>query len=119
MDFEISFRPEPLKGRSNYIEWINRSKIYFEINGFMSYIDGKKAPPNKALYTNSKGEFPTPELAIKYDDDLSEYRLNERKALGAVRSIISFDIAGRFMDKTTAKDLWDSINKLYGESFTK
>ncbi|KAF7893958.1 hypothetical protein EAF00_007472 [Botryotinia globosa] len=119
MNSEISFIPEPLKGRSNYIEWKLRAEIYLELNGFMTYINGKRAPPNRALYTNSKGEFLSHELAIKYDDDLSEHHLNESKALGVVKSIISDDLVGRFMDKTTAKDLWDSINKIYGESFTK
>ncbi|KAF7939175.1 uncharacterized protein EAE97_007256 [Botrytis byssoidea] len=119
MDSEISFIPEALKGRSNYMEWKYRSEIYLGINGFMTYIDGTEAPPNKALYTNSKGEFLSRELAITYNDNLSEYHRDERKALGAVQSITSSDLVGRFMDKKTAKDLWDSINKVYGESFTK
>lgn len=112
----IRFTSEPLKGRSNYVEWINRAKLFLEINGFMPYIDGTEMPPNKSLYIDTSGKAILPELAIKYNEKVSEYQRNERKALKAIKSIISFELVERFKDKTTAKSLWESINKIFGES---
>ncbi|KAF7961227.1 hypothetical protein EAE96_000893 [Botrytis aclada] len=113
----ITFKSDPLKGRSNYIEWINRAKLFLEINGFMPYIDGTETPPNKSLYVNeTTGKAYSPELAIKYNERVSEYQRNEKRALGAIKSIISFELVEIFKDKTTAKSLWDSINKIFGES---
>ena len=110
-----SFKGEKLMGKSNYIEWLNEAKLYLEINGFMPYIDGTETSPIKSLYY--KGEEPySPELAVKYIEKESEFKRNSYKALGAIKSIISLDNIDRFKDKTSAKDLWEAIEKTYGES---
>ncbi|KAK6599701.1 hypothetical protein H4I95_08576 [Botrytis cinerea] len=112
----ISFKFDPLRGRSNYIEWINKAKLFLEMNGFMPYIDGTETPPNKALYIDEFGKAISPELAIDYEEKLVEYEINKERAFGAIKSIISYELVERFSDKTTAKSLWDSINSIFGLS---
>jgi hypothetical protein len=34
-----SFKGDLLVGKSNYIEWLANAKLFFEINGFMPYIN--------------------------------------------------------------------------------
>jgi hypothetical protein len=48
MASSISFKGEKLVGRSNYIEWLTNATLFFEINGFMPYIDGSESEPNKS-----------------------------------------------------------------------
>jgi hypothetical protein len=50
MASSITFKGEKLIGRSNYIEWLTNATLFFEINGFMPYIDGSELEPNKNLY---------------------------------------------------------------------
>jgi hypothetical protein len=46
----ISFKGDFLVGKSNYIEWLKKTDLFLEINGFMLYINSTKKAPNKALY---------------------------------------------------------------------
>ena len=72
-------------------------------------------PPDKTLYYN--GESPkSSEIALKYQDKLSEYVRNSSKSLGALQSIISEEIRERFKDKGEASELWDAITKTFGET---
>jgi hypothetical protein len=50
MTSNITFKGEKLIGRSNYIEWLTSATLFFEINGFMPYIDGSELEPDKTLY---------------------------------------------------------------------
>lgn len=114
-----SFKGDKLVGSSNYIEWKTNADLFLEINGYMSYIDGSESSPNKSLYYNIKtntakdgketrsyGEPLSPELGARYADRLSEFNRNNKKALGALKSIISIDNNKRFKDQTIAKDLY-------------
>ena len=100
-----SFKGDKLIGRSNYIEWKNNADLFLEINGYMSYIDGTETLPNKRLYydvetTIKEGketstysiEPSTKELDARYADRISEYNRNNKRALGALKSIISVGI---------------------------
>ena len=117
-----TFKGDKLIGKTNYIEWHKNASLYLEINGYMPYIDGTETSPNKALYyksntDNTISDIPySPELGIKYLEKELEYIRNSKKALGAIKSIISTDNIDRFKDKTSAKTLWDTIISTYGES---
>ena len=111
----ISFKGEKLIGSSNYIEWLLNATLFLEINGFMPYIDGTEASPNKALYYNDNKPY-SPELGVRYAEKLSEYDRNNKKALGALKSIILVDNTKRFKDKTDARALFKAIKATYGES---
>ena len=121
-----SFKGDILVGKSNYIEWLSNAKLFFEINGFMPYIDDTENEPDQELYynitkdpNNSKETIIKPktaELGIKYADKLSEYNRNSAKSLGAIKSIISKDNIERFSDRDTASELYDAIQKAFGES---
>ncbi|EKD19107.1 retrotransposon protein, putative, Ty1-copia subclass [Drepanopeziza brunnea f. sp. 'multigermtubi' MB_m1] len=95
-----------------------------EINGYMLYIDGFKEKPNKELYyaraKNSEGAITwslySLELAVKYLDKLSEFEEANKKALRALKSIISLENQKRFKDKTSAEDLYDVINETYNDT---
>ena len=118
------FKGEKLIGRSNYIEWLNAAVLYLEINGYMAYIDGTEREPDIKLYfkTNitSEGnvdlEAYSPELAVKYSEKLSEFERANKKALEAIKSIISLENTERFKDKKTARDLWSAITTTYGST---
>ena len=45
-----SFKGDKLIRSSNYIEQKINTDLFLEINGYMSYIDGTEASPNKSLY---------------------------------------------------------------------
>ena len=117
-----TFKGDKLIGKTNYIEWHKNASLYLEINGYMPYINSSELSPNKALYykantdkTISEEPF-SPELGIKYLEKEQEFQRNSKKALGAIKSIISTDNIDRFKDKTSAKALWDTIISTYGES---
>ncbi len=64
----------------------------------MSYIDGTEIKPDKSLYyniiTNKEGEWSysdakSLELVVRYADRSSEFNRNNKRALGALKSIIS------------------------------
>jgi len=102
----LSFKGEKLIGKSNYIEWKNNAIFFLEINGFMPYIDGTDIRPDKSLYyktTNDKEVAYSPELAVKYIEKEGEYTRNSKRALGAIKSIISIENIERFKDKNNAK----------------
>jgi hypothetical protein len=99
-----SFRGDKLVGSSNYIEWKTNADLFLEINGYMSYIDRTEASPNKTLYykiitktddggkeLRAYGEPILAELGARYADRLSEFSRNNKRALGALKSIISID----------------------------
>ncbi|XMA08254.1 hypothetical protein WAI453_001045 [Rhynchosporium graminicola] len=83
----------------------------------MSYINGTKTKPSRALYFKSEERINaqdekridytsySPELAIKYYKRLADFERANKKALGAIKSIISLENLDRFKDKTSAKDL--------------
>jgi hypothetical protein len=122
-----SFREDKLVGSSNYIEWKTNADLFLEINGYMSYIDGTEASPNKTLYykivtetdergkeIRAYGEPISAELGARYADRFSEFSRNNKRALGALKSIISIDNNDRFKDKSTAEDLYNAINSTFG-----
>ena len=111
----ISFKGEKLLGSSNYIEWLLNATLFLEINSFMPYINRTKASPNKALYYNNNKLY-SPELGVRYAEKLSEYDCNNKKALGALKSIILVNNTERFKDKTDARALFKAIKATYGES---
>ncbi len=124
-----SFKGDKLVGSSNYIEWKTNADLFLEINGYMYYIDGSESSPNKSLYYNIKtntakdgketrsyGEPLSPELGARYADRLSEFNRNNKKALGALKSIISIDNNERFKDQTIAEDLYQAIITTFGQS---
>ena len=116
MALNISFKGELLIGKSNYIDWLRRANLFLEINGFMPYIDGSEAGPNKSLYYDTDNKPYSNDLAVKFIDKESEFNRNSLRALGAIKSIISIDNTERFKDKKTAKDLWEAIKATYGET---
>ena len=95
----------------------------------MSYINGIEASPNKSLYykietsTNKKGKETRSysnallsELGAKYTNQLSEFNCNNKRALGALKSIISINNNNRFKDKSTAKDFYNAIISTFGQT---
>jgi len=48
----------------------------------------------------------SPELGARYSNRMLEYNCNNKRALGALKSIISLDNNNRFKNKITAKDLY-------------
>jgi hypothetical protein len=115
MASSISFKGDKLIGRSNYVEWLTNATLFFEINGFMPYIDGTETSPNKSLYFKANNEAYSPELAVKYYEKLSKYKRNNKRALGAIKSIISIKNTKRFKDKTSTKDLFKVIKSTFGK----
>ena len=90
MTSNISFKGEKLVGRSNYIEWLTNTTLFFEINGFMPYIDGSELAPDKSLYYQEDKAY-SPELVVKYIDKLAEFQRNNIRVLSVIKSIISVD----------------------------
>ena len=91
----------------------------------MSYIDGSEESPDKSLYykqNNNKdgkeefSDYISPELGARYADRLSEFNRNNKRALGALKSIISVENNERFKDKETAEDLYDSITETFSQT---
>ncbi|CAL3969519.1 unnamed protein product [Diplocarpon coronariae] len=82
-----TFKGELLVGKSNYTEWINTASLFLEVNGHMSYIDGSELPPRRSIYFKRESESLT---YIPISDELS-----------------------RFRDKSTAKELFETIKAMY------
>ena len=88
----------------------------------MPYINGSETSPNKALYYKASTDNTisdisySPELGVKYIEKELEFQRNSKKALGAIKSIISTENIDCFKDKTSTKVLWDTIISTYGES---
>ena len=99
-----SFKGDKLIRSSNYIEQKINADLFLEINGYMSYIDRTEASPNKSLYyeietstnkegkeTRSYGNALSSELGARYTNRLSKFNCNNKRALGALKSIISIN----------------------------
>ncbi|PMD28361.1 hypothetical protein NA56DRAFT_666962 [Hyaloscypha hepaticicola] len=114
----LSFKGNKLIGRSNYIEWKNNADLFLEINGYMSYINGTEIMPikeGKETSTYSTEPF-TRELGARYADRISEFNDNNKRVLGALKSVISNDNNDCFKDKTSSKDLYNSIIKTFSQT---
>ncbi|KFY92298.1 hypothetical protein V500_04228 [Pseudogymnoascus sp. VKM F-4518 (FW-2643)] len=111
-----TFKGEKLIGKTNYIEWYMNATLYLEINGYMPYIDSSEAAPNKSLYFKDENTPYSPELGVKYIEKELEYQRNSKKALGAIKSIISIDNVDRFKDRNSPRQLWKAIKSTYGET---
>jgi gag-polypeptide of LTR copia-type len=120
----LSFKGDKLIRYSNYIEWKNNTDLFLKINNYISYIDGSKSKPNKALYYSIKTSRDkesdketsaynldpfSRELDARYTDRLVEFNQNNKHTLEALKSIISNNNNDRFKDKTNTKDLYDII----------
>ncbi|CAL3971563.1 unnamed protein product [Diplocarpon coronariae] len=101
-----TFKGELLVGKPNYTEWINIASLFLEVNGHMSYIDGSELPPRRSIYFKRESESST---YIPILDELSV----SKKALGALKSIISLENQERFREKSTAKELFEAIKATY------
>jgi hypothetical protein len=124
------FKGEPLVGKSNYIDWKIKADLYLEVNGYMPYINGDKIKPNKALYykseftTNPEGikektltdEPYSPETAIRYFERLAEFKDNQNKALGAIKTILSTDNIERYRTIKDAYTLYKEIIATFGST---
>ena len=111
----IAFKGDKLVGRSNYIEWLTNASLFFEINGFMPYINGTESPPDYDLYYKDSGIAYSRELVVKYSERQAEYTRNNTRALGTIKSTISIENTERFKDKTTTKELFSAIKATFGE----
>ena len=85
----------------------------------MPYIDKTEARPNKDLYYKDSTTPISPELAVRYYEKSSEYERNNKRALGAIKSIISLENTERFKNKSDTSTLWEAINAIYGDSSFK
>ncbi|CAL3964919.1 unnamed protein product [Diplocarpon coronariae] len=84
----------------------------------MSYIDGSELPPRRSIYFKRESESLTyipisDELSIRYYKKLGDFKRASKKALGALKSIISLENQERFRDKSTAKELFKAIKATY------
>ena len=95
----------------------------------MSYIDKTETTLSKRLYYNIKTIIKEgkeiniynikpfiKELSARYTDQISEFNRNNKRALGALKSVISNDNNDCFKDKTSFKDLYDSIVKTFSQT---
>ena len=115
----LSFKGDKLVGISNYIKQKTNADLFLEINSYILYINSTKESPSKSLYykietstnkedkeTRSYSDALLPKLGARYSNKMSEYNRNNKRALGALKSIILLDNNNRFKDKITAKDLY-------------
>ena len=112
----IAFKGNKLVGRSNYIESLTNASLFFEINGFILYINGTETPPDYDLYYKDSGIAYSRELVVKYSECQAKYIRNNTRALGTIKSTISIENTKRFKDKTTTKELFSAIKATFGES---
>ena len=111
-----AFKSEKLISRSNYLEWLTNADLFFEINGYILYIDGSEKLPNQSLYYKTTKEAYSLELAVKYSEKLGEFTRNNKKALRAIKSIIFLENTERFKNKTSANKLYNIIKATFEES---
>ena len=115
----LSFKGDKLVGIFNYIEQKTNADLFLEINGYILYINSTKESPSKSLYykietstnkedkeTRSYSNALSLKLGARYSNRMLEYNCNNKRALGALKSIILLDNNNRFKDKITAKDLY-------------
>ncbi len=84
-------------------------------------MDGTEIIPNKSLYykivtnivegkeTRAYGNAFSHELSIRYIVYISEFSRNNKRALGALKSIILINNNERFKEKSITKDLYKAI----------
>ena len=95
----------------------------------MSYINSTKESLSKSLYykietsTNKEGKETRSysdalslKLSARYSNRILEYNRNNKRALGALKSIISLDNNNRFKDKITAEDLYYAIINIFNQT---
>ncbi len=87
----LAFKRDQLIGRTNFIEQKKEAILFLEIGGYMPYINSSKTSLIKTYYYNSNSEFSLNKLAIKYIDKKVEFDYNKKKALGALKLIISLE----------------------------
>ena len=124
----LSFKEDKLIGYFNYIKQKNNADLFLEINNYISYINESEFKFNKALYYNiiitrdkeSDKEISvydldpfSRELSVRYTDRLVEFNQNNKYALRVFKSIISNDNNDRFKNKTSVKDLYNSIINIF------
>jgi len=121
MPSNFEYKGPKLVGRFNYIEWLKEASIFLEIGGYMPYIDGSE--PNlisfRFLYYNNTNITRSLELAVKYIEREADFKRNTKKALGAIKAIISNDNKNRFKDKIDASQLWQAYKNIFSESNIK
>jgi hypothetical protein len=120
------FKGDSLIGKSNFIEWKTKADLYLEINGYMPYIDGSKERPDKALYFKTikddqelavtTDEPYSHETAIKFHERSAEFKENQNKALGALKSILSTENIERFKNIDSASNLYQEIKNTFGDT---
>ena len=99
-----SFKGDKLVSIFNYIKQKTNTDLFLEINGYILYINSTKESPSKSLYykietsTNKEGKETrsysnalSPELGARYSNRMLEYNYNNKRALGALKSIILLD----------------------------
>ena len=86
-----AFKSEKLISRFNYLEWLTNTNLFFEINSYMLYINGSEKLSDRSFYYKTIKKAYSPELAIKYLEKLGEFTRNNKKALGAIKLIISLE----------------------------
>jgi len=111
------FKSKKLIDRSNYLEWLTNTNLFFEINSYMLYINGSEKSPDRSLDYKTTKEAYSPELAVKYSEKLGEFTRNNKKTLGAIKLIISLKNTKRFKDKTSASKLYNTIKATFEKSF--
>jgi hypothetical protein len=113
--------PYPFKGdslirKSNFLEWKTKVDLYLEINGYIPYINRSKERLNKAFYFKTikddqelaviTDEPYSHETAIKYHERSAEFKENQNKALGALKSILSTENIEWFKNTDSANNLY-------------
>ncbi|KAK6611374.1 reverse transcriptase domain protein [Botrytis cinerea] len=116
MNHGIKYIGPILNGRSNYIEWCSKAKLFLEANGVMPYIDDSDNGPDKQYYFKPNDTPISKELHLRYSEKLKEFKEKSKRALAILKSIISMELGERFKEKSNPKELWDTINKIYGET---
>ncbi|PBP15305.1 hypothetical protein BUE80_DR013960 [Diplocarpon rosae] len=76
----------------------------------MSYIDSLESPPKCSLYFKKQKEN---YIHILEELAISDYKRASKKALDALKSIISLENQKRFRDKSLAKELFRAIKSIY------
>jgi hypothetical protein len=77
------------------------------VGGYILYINSLEANllNYKFLYYNNTNITRSPKLAVKYIKREAEYKYNTKKALEAIKAILSDDNKDRFKNKNNANQL--------------
>jgi len=107
MPSSSKYRGPKLVGHSNYIEWLKEASIFLEIGGYILYINNFE--PNfinfKSLYYNNINITRNLKLIVKYIKREADFKYNTKKALGAIKAIISNNNRNYFKNKTDVNQL--------------